>query len=487
MTGSSPDPRRWWALFLLCAAQFIVILDTSIVGVALPFIQRALGLSQANLQWVFNAYVIAFGGFLLLGGRLADLFGQRRLFMLGFGILSVAALVTGLAQSSGVLLAGRAVMGLGAALIAPAALSLVIGLFATNPVEMGKALGFWGASAAAGGTAGVFLSGVITQWLSWRWTFLVNIPLGLLVLLATPLLLRPGPIRRGGVDIAGALAVTGSLVLAVYAIVTANTVGWSSFRTIGFLLVAVILLAAFIAIQANRHEPLVPLRIFGTPNLAAGNVVMALLGGAWIPLWFFLNLYLQQALGFGAFASGSALLTMTVTIMVLMVGVTGRVIGRFGFKPVLVVGLLLLAGALLLFARAPVDGGFVADVLPASLIAAIGMSLSFIPAIIAGTANARPEEAGLASGLINTTYQVGSALGLAAMTAVATAYTTNRLDANTAPLSALNTGFHAAFVGAAAIALVGAMIAVVSLRQPRPAIVEPTHDAASHALLGETD
>ncbi|MGI8691264.1 MAG: MFS transporter [Thermomicrobiales bacterium] len=487
MAHSAPDSRRWWALFLLCTAQFIVILDTSIVGVALPFIQRALDLSQANLQWVFNAYVIAFGGLLLLGGRLADLFGQRRLFMLGFGILSAAALVTGLAQSSGILFAGRAVMGLGAALIAPAALSLVIGLFAANPPEMGKALGFWGASAAAGGTAGVFLGGVITQWLSWRWTFLVNIPLGLLVLLAAPLLLRPGLIRRGAVDIAGALAVTGSLVLAVYAIVTANTAGWGSFRTIGLLFVAVALLAVFVAIQVNRHEPLVPLRIFGTPNLATGNVVMALLGGAWIPLWFFLNLYLQQVLGFGAFASGSALLPMTVTIMVLMVGVTGRVIGRFGFRPVLVVGLLLLAGALLLFARAPMGGGFVADVLPASLIAAIGMSLSFIPAIIAGTANARPEEAGLASGLINTTYQVGSALGLAAMTAVATAYTTHRLNAGTAPLPALNAGFHAAFVGAAAIALVGAMIAIVSLRQPRPVTTETAPDVAHRELLAETD
>ncbi len=471
MSTTSPDPRRWWALFLLCAAQFIVILDTSIVGVALPFIQRALGMSQANLQWVFNAYVIAFGGFLLLGGRLADLFGQRRLFMLGFGILGAAALVTGLAQSAALLLAGRAVMGLGAALIAPAALSLVMGLFAANPPELGKALGFWGASAAAGGTAGVFLGGVITQWLSWRWTFLVNVPLALLVLLAAPLLLRPGLVRRGAVDVAGALTVTAALVLAVYAIVTANTVGWGSFRTIGLLLVAVALLAAFIAIQANRREPLVPLRMFGTPNLAAGNVAMALLGGAWIPLWFFLNLYLQQVLGFGAFASGSALLPMTVTIMVLMVGVTARVVGRFGFKAPLIVGLLLLAGALLLFARAPVGGGFVADVLPASLIAAIGMSLAYIPALIAGTANARPEEAGLASGLINTTYQVGSALGLAAMTAVATAYTSNHLDAGTAPLSALNAGFHAAFVGAAVIAAAGALLTLVWLRQhvPSPA------------------
>ena len=278
-------------------------------------------------------------------------------------------------------------------------------------------------------------------------------------------------------DIVGALAVIASLVLAVYAIVTANAVGWGSARTIGLLLVAVILLVAFVAIQAARQISLVPLRIFRTPDLAAGNIVMALLGGAWIPLWFFLNLYLQQVLGFGAFASGSALLPMTVTIMVLMIG----------FKSPLIVGLLLLAGALLLFGRVPVGGGFVADVLSASLIAAIGMSLSYIPALIAGTAAARPEEAGLASGLINTTYQGGSALGLAAMTAVATATTTGRLGTGTTSLSAMNAGFHAAFVGAAAIALIGAVIAGVSLHQPRLAAIETTPDTVTHALAEEAD
>lgn len=487
MSGSLPDPKRWWALFLLCAAQFIVILDTSIIGVALPFIQRALGISPTNLQWVFNAYVIAFGGLLLLGGRFADLFGQRRLFMLGFAVLATAALLTGLARSSGALFAGRAAMGVGAALIAPAALSLVVGLFAADPSELGKALGFWGASAAAGGTGGVFLGGVITQWLDWRWTFLVNVPLGLLVLGLAPLVLRPGAARRGSIDVAGSLTVTASLVLAVYAIVTANTVGWASLRTIGLLGLAVILFVTFVGIQAIRREPLVPLAIFKTPNLAAGNAVMALLGGAWIPLWFFLNLYLQQVLGYGAFASGSALLPITVTIMVLMVGATARIVGRFGFKPTLVVGLLLLGGSLLLFARAPVGGSFLADVLPASLIAAVGMSLSYVPALIAGTSGARQEEAGLASGLINTTYQIGSALGLAAMTAVAIASATGRLDAGATHRHATNAGFHAAFIGAAGIAVAGAAVAAVGLRRPRQIANDPSPATARRELVGQGD
>jgi MFS family permease len=235
VSQSSPDPRRWWALFLLCAAQFVVIMDTSIIGVALPAMKEALGISQANLQWVFNAYVVAFGGLLLLGGRLADLFGQRRLFVLGFAVLTLSSLLAGLAQSDVVLFAGRALMGVGAALAAPAALSLIIGLFAARPPELGKALSFYGAAAPAGGTAGVFLGGVLTELLDWRWTLLVNVPLGLLLLVLSPLLLPAGVARRGRVDVVGALAVTGGLALAVYAVVTANEVGWGTGRTVGML------------------------------------------------------------------------------------------------------------------------------------------------------------------------------------------------------------------------------------------------------------
>lgn len=361
MPNAIPDPRRWWALALLCAAQFIVILDTSIVGVALPAMQRGLDIAPADLQWVFNAYVVAFGGLLLLGGRLADLFGQRRMFMLGFAILTVASLVAGLAQSDLVLFAGRALMGVGAALIAPAALSLIVSQFGHDPRELTKAFAFYGAAAPAGGTAGVFLGGVITEWLDWRWTLLVNVPVGVVVLLLSPLLLKPGLVRRGSVDYLGALAVTGALVLAVYAIVTANDAGWTSVQTIVLLGVAAALLTAFVGIQAIRREPLMPLGILRAPNLSAGNAVMALLGAAWIPMWFFLNLYLQQVLGYGAFASGAALLPMTAAIMLLMVGITARLVGRFGVKPTLVVGMVLLAGGLLLFGRIPADGRFAVD------------------------------------------------------------------------------------------------------------------------------
>jgi EmrB/QacA subfamily drug resistance transporter len=469
MANTLPDPRRWWALALLSLAQFIVILDTSIVGVALPAIQEALGVSQSSLQWVFNAYVIAFGGLLLLGGRLADIFGQRRLFMAGFAVLTAASILAGFAESDTVLFTGRALQGFGAALIAPAALSLVMGLFGSNPRELGKALGIWGASAAAGGTAGVFLGGVITEWLSWRWTFLINVPLGIAVLVLAPIILHAGHTRRGRIDIAGTIAITGALVAAVYAIVTANDAGWTSAQTLGLLTGSALLLIAFVAIEAARREPLVPLSIFRAPNLTAGNTLMALLGAAWIPLWFFLNLYLQQVLGYGAFESGLALLPMTVAIMLLMVGATARLIARYGPKANLVVGLALLAGSLGLFALTPTNGSFLLHVLPASLIAALGMSLSYIPAMITATASAKPEEMGLASGLVNTTYQVGSALGLAVMTALATQITSDRAGEGASQLSALNSGFHAAFIGAAIVAAGGALLTLTWLQQSRAA------------------
>ena len=457
-----PDPRRWWALGLLSAAQFLVILDTSIIGVALPAIQDALGFTPGGLQWVFNAYVIAFGGLLLLGGRLSDLYGPRRVLTGGFLVLGASSLLAGLAWSSEALIVGRALMGVGAALIAPAALSIVMSLFAGTG-DMGKAMGIWGASAPAGGTAGVFLGGVITEWLDWRWVFLVNVPVAVGVLALIPALIDRGASRKGRIDFTGALAVTGALTLAVYAIVTANDVGWSSFRTIGSIGLSVALLGAFAAVEARRREPLVPLRIFRVHNLSAANAVMVLLGAAWIPMWFYLNLYLQQTLGYGAFEGGLALLPMTVAIMVLMVGFTGRILVRFGYKPPLVAGLLLLAGAMFWFGTLPQDGSFWIDVLPPSLLAAVGMSLAYIPALISALSSAKPEESGLASGLVNTTYQVGSALGLAAMTALATSVTADALDGGR--IGALTDGFRAAFFGASGVAVAAALVAVVLIRR----------------------
>ena len=465
MTITDTHARRWWALGLVSLAQFLIILDTSIIGIALPQIRSALDFSESSLQWVFNAYVIAFGGLLLLGGRLSDLLGARRVFAAGFALLIGASLLAGLAWSDGALVAGRALQGLGAALIAPAAMTLVFRLF-TTPAELGRAMGIWGAAAPAGGTAGVFLGGVITEWISWRWTFLINVPVGVLVLAATPALLPPVAGRRGRVDAAGALTVTAALSLAVYAIVTANDRGWGSAGTLVLLAVAGALLAMFVALQSRLRGPLVPLWIFRTPNLSAANAVMLLLGAAWIPMWFYLNLYLQQVLGFGAFESGAALLPMTIAIMVLMVGVTGRLVGRVGFKRPLVTGLLALAAAMLMLGRVPVGGSFAADVLGASLVAAFGMSLAYIPTLIASLSAVEPEETGLASGIVNTSYQIGSALGLAAMTAIALASTDG------AGVAELNDGFHAAFIGAAVVAAAAAALAVVAIRSPRVTAVE---------------
>jgi EmrB/QacA subfamily drug resistance transporter len=455
--------KRWAALALLCTAQFMVIMDTSIIGVALPAIKTDLGYSQTALQWIFNSYVIFFGGFLLLGGRLSDLFGARKIFMWGFAILSVASLLAGVAWSQASLNTGRALQGLGSAFIAPAALTLVLSRF-TDPKELNKALGFWGASAAAGGSAGVFLGGAITQWLSWHWVFLINIPVGLLVLVLSPNLLLKGSTRKGKVDIIGAVLATGSLVLMVYAIVSAEGAGWGSLQTIGLLVLSVVLFIIFLILQKQKKEPLLPLSILRAPNLFSGNLVMALLAGAWIPLWFFLNLYLQQILNYSAFKGGLALLPMTVTIMILMVGVTGKLVAKFGYKANLVAGLVALCISLIFFSNVPVHGSFVANVLPASLLGALGMSLAYIPGTIASMSGAKPEETGLASGLVNTSYQIGSALGLAIMVAISAAKTEAIKINGVTDAAALNGGFQTAFISAAVVSGIAALVAAFSIR-----------------------
>ena len=462
MSVLSADPRRWWALLVLAAAQFMVIMDTSIIGVALPEIQQTVGFSQSGLSWVFNAYVIALGGLLLLGGRLSDLFGARRIFILGFAVLSGGSLLAGVAESSNVLLAGRVVQGVGSALIAPAALTLLMTLFGHDGRELTKAFAVFGAAAPAGGAAGVFLGGVITEWIDWRWVFLVNVPMGLAVLFAGLRLLPSSVVRRGSVDVAGAIAVTASLSLAVFSIVRAPDQGWTALETILPMTVALALFAAFLLIQSRKNEPLMPLRIFRVPNLAAATLVMALLGSAWVPMWFFLNLYLQQVLGFGAFEAGAALLPMTVTIMVLMVGGTSRVVGRLGFKATMIAGLLALSAGIGLLTLVRPEGSFLVDVLPATLIAALGMSLAYIPAMMLSISSAPAEDGGLASSIVNTTYQVGSAFGLAVMTAFASGAGADQIG-NAVELT---NGFSVAFTGAALIALAAAGIGLFWLRSP---------------------
>ncbi|GAA2575086.1 DHA2 family efflux MFS transporter permease subunit [Dactylosporangium fulvum] len=471
--------RRWWALGLIALAQFMVIMDTSIIGVALPRMRQDLGFSPENLSWVFNAYVVAFGGLLLLGGRLSDLFGARRMFSLGWVILLAGSLAAGLANGVAVELAARAVQGAGAALIAPSALTLLMTLFGAEPKELTKALALYGAAAPAGGTAGVFLGGVITEYVSWPWVFYINIPIALLVLAVTPAVMPAGGARRGSLDLLGALTVTAGLAAAVYAIVRAPEIGWGSAQTWLVLGGAVVALAAFVGIQAARKEPLMRLSIFRAPNLAAANIAQLLLGAAWIPMWFYLNLYLQQVLGYSAFPSGAALLPMTVLIMLGMIALAPRAIGRFGPKPMIVTGLAVLAAGLGWLAFVRPSGNFVVDVLPASLVAALGMSLAFIPSLGTAIGAARPEEGGLASGIVNTSYQVGSALGLAAMGALAAAAGADPLG----DLAALTGGYSAAFTGSAVIAAVGAVVAAFTLRTA-PAAVAGTATAAESQAAG---
>ena len=421
---------------------------------------------------MFSAYVIAFGGLLLLGGRLSDLLGARRVFVAGFALLAAAALLAGLAWSDDALVVGRALQGVGAALIAPSAMAIVLGLL-TTPSELGKAMAVWSASAPAGGTAGVFLGGVITEWISWRWTFLVNVPVAIAVLALVPSLLPRAAGRRGRIDVAGALAVTAAISLVVYATVTAPGNGWSSARTIGVFAAAAALLAVFVAVEARRRDPLVPLGIFRAHNLSAANTVMALLGAAWIPMWFFLNLYLQHVLPYDAFESGLALLPMTGAIMLLMVGVTGRLVAP--------VRLQAAAGRRAGAARrrdrpagADPRGRLVRRRRAAGLARRRRGDVARVhPGAGRGALEREAEESGLASGLVNTTYQVGSALGLAAMTAVATGVSGSAPD-----VVSLTDGYRAAFVGAALVALVASVAAALAVTRPRPAVAQPDEGAS---------
>jgi EmrB/QacA subfamily drug resistance transporter len=466
-------PRRWTALAVIALAQFMVIMDTSIIGVALPKIQADVGFTPESLSWVFNAYVVAFGGLLLLGGRLSDLLGAKRIFTAGWIVLAAGSLAAGLAETTGVEIAARAVQGAGAALIAPSALSLLITLFGSDPKELMKAFAVYGAASPAGGTAGVFLGGVITEWVTWPWVFYINLPIALVVLALVPGVMPTTAARRGSIDLVGAATATAGLALTVFGIVRAPDQGWGSAATVLAIAGGVALLGLFVAVQAARREPLMRLAIFRAPNLASANLVMLLLGAAWIPTWFFLNLYLQQVLGLGAFAGGAALLPMTLTVMALVTVVAPKVIARIGVKPTIVTGLLVLATGMVLLSLIRADGSFLVDVLPASMIAAAGMSLPFIPAMNTAISAARPEEGGLASGIVTTSYQVGSALGLAVMTAVASSQGADKLG----DVAALTDGYSAAFLGAAAIAVIGALAAAALLRTPKtPAVTDAPAD-----------
>jgi EmrB/QacA subfamily drug resistance transporter len=467
--------RRWLALGLLCVAQFMVVLDASIVNVALPSIGEALAFSQENLSWVVNAYVLTFGGFLLLGGRLADLLGRRRMFIAGLILFALASLVGGFAESEGVLIAARAVQGLGAAIVSPAALSIVTTTF-RDGAERNKALGVWGAVAGSGGAAGVLLGGVLTDGLGWEWVLWVNVPIGIATAAIAPRLVRESrsESETRSFDVAGAISVTAGLSVLVYALVDAVDAGWGSTQTIGLLALAVALIAVFVVIELRSEAPLVPFRIFRNRTLTGANVVGVLIGASLFSMFFFISLYMQQVLDYSPIKAGLSYLPLALTI-ILTAGVASTLVTRVGFKPILAAGMAFIAAGLIWFSQVSVGGGYVSDILGPSLLAAIGLGAAFVPDTIAAVSGVEPREAGLASGLINTSQQVGGALGLAVLATVANSTTQ---DASGPPLEALNDGFQDAFLAGAGIAILGLIATLVLIRNS---------DSRAHVELGAAE
>ena len=428
MPSQATRDQRWIALALLASAMFVVVLDASIVNVALPSIGRDLQFSQDDLSWVVNAYVLVFGGFMLLGGRMADLLGRRRVFIAGLILFVLASLAGGLAQSDGQLIAARSVQGLGAALLSPAALSLVTVLFADG-AERNKALGVWGAVAGSGGAVGVLLGGVLTRWAGWEWVFFVNVPIGLAAAALAPRLL-PESRRQGRrhFDVAGAASITAGLSVLVYALVDANNAGWTSTQTLGLGALALALVAGFVAIEARTAAPLVPFAILRLRTLTGANAVALLVAAALFSMFFFVSLYMQQVLGYDALKAGVSYLPLALGIIV-SAGVASQLVTRIGFKPVFVAGLVLTAGGLGWFAQMSPDGSYVGDILFPSLLSAVGLGFAFVPMTIAAVAGVQEREAGLASGLINTSQQIGGALGLAILASVANTRTDDAMAA----------------------------------------------------------
>jgi EmrB/QacA subfamily drug resistance transporter len=471
--------RRWTALILLCVAQFVVVLDASIVNVALPSIGKGLDFSEQNLPWVVNAYVIAFGGFLLLGGRAADLLGRRRVFMAGLLVVGVASLFAGFATNQGQLIAARAAQGLGAAIISPAALSIVTTLFHDGS-ERNKALGAWGAVAGSAGAAGVLLGGILTDGLGWEWVLWVNVPVSLIAFALTPGLIPESRSESATrhFDAAGAVTVTAGLSVLAYALLDASSAGWGSTRIVSLLALAVVLLGTFVAVELRSRAPLVPFRIFRLRTLTGANVVGILLGASLFSMFFFISLYMQQVLGYSAIHAGLSYLPLALTIIV-AAGVGGQLVTRFGFKAVLAAGMAFVALGLLWFSQVSVGGGFLTDILGPSLLAAMGLGFGFVTSTIAAVSGVEEREQGLASGLINTSQQIGGALGLAVLSTIATSRTDDLMASGTSGLpNALTEGFQVAFLGGAVIAALGLVATLVLIR---------TRDSRAHVEMANAE
>jgi EmrB/QacA subfamily drug resistance transporter len=473
MTNADTPRARNLALALLAMTQFVVVLDAAIVNVALPSIGKALDFSQDNLSWVVNAYTLTFGGFLLLGGRLADLLGRRRMFMYGLVLFSLASLLGGLAQSDVWLIAARAAQGIGAAIVSPAALSIITNTFAEG-AERNKALGVWGAVSGAGGAAGVLLGGVLTQYLGWEWVLFVNTPIGIGAALLAPRLLDESrdDVEERSFDVVGAVSVTTGLALLVYTVIDAPQKGWGSTRTIVLGIVAIVILAAFVAWERRRRAPLVPFSIFRLRTLRGANVVSLLVAMSLFSMFFFISLYMQQVLGYDALKAGVSYLPLAVTIII-AAGVASVLVTRIGFKITLVTGMVFVTGGLVWFAQVSPTGSYVGDILFPSLLAAVGLGFAFVPVTIAAVTGIRPDQAGLASGLVNTSQQVGGALGLAILVAVANSTTSSQIsDGVRNHAVALTEGFQDAFLVGAGFAAAGAILA---------ALLISSRDAREHA------
>jgi EmrB/QacA subfamily drug resistance transporter len=467
---SPSTDRRWLALIVLNLGTLMIVLDATIVNVALPSIRDDLGFTGESLAWVVNAYLLTFGGFLLLGGRLGDLFGHRRLFLIGIVLFTLASLACGIANSQETLIAARAVQGLGGAIVSAVALSLVMMLF-TETAERAKAMGVYGFVASGGGTIGVIAGGVLTDTLNWHWIFLVNIPIGVAVYALSLRLLPPDNVTAGDrrVDIAGAVTVTASLMLAVYAIVNGNSVGWLTGQTLGMLAASVVLLGAFLVIELRVSHPLMPLGLFKHRNISTANGVAVLLAGSMFA-WFFLTaLYLQLVLGYSPLKVGLAFLPSSLIMGAFSLGLSAKLVMRFGIKPPMVAGMLFMASGLLLYARVPVDGSFVLDVLPGSVLLGIGAGMGFNPLLLAAMGDVEPTEAGLASGVVNTAFMMGGALGLAVLASLSASRTDRLLASGDDRLTALTGGYHVSFLVGALFAIAGATIGGLLIRAEEPA------------------
>ena len=475
---------RWFALYVLCLGTLMIVLDATIVNVALPTIKSSLHFSDTSISWVVNAYLLTFGGFLLLGGRLGDLYGPRRLFVGGIALFTLASLVCGVSDTKGLLIGARAVQGLGGAVASAVSLALTMTLF-TEQGERAKAVGIFGFVASGGGSIGVLLGGVLTNWLDWHWIFLVSIPIGVAVVFLTMRLLpsTEGAASGGRLDVGGALTVTGSLMMAVYAIVNGQTAGWLSLQTVGLLVGAAVVFVAFLGVESRVPLPLVPLGLFRLRNLATANAVGVLWAGAMFA-WFFVSaLYLKYVLHYSPIEIGLSFLPANLIMGALSIGVSAKLVMRYGIRKPLAVGLLVAAAGLALFVRAPVHGSFATDILPSMLLLGFGAGIAFNPVLLAAMSDVAPEEAGLASGLVNTSFMMGGALGLAILASIAASRTSTLTSAGESSSAALTGGYHAAFLGGAIFAVTAVALGVGLLRTRAPS------SAAAHApeLAAETD